>query len=80
MNSTRLEEASPHTSTTRQVWEQVDGNKIKSIHPPLEYLKINTSNQQIITIPFKTGANKDDKDPLILQDTKLIYQQNNYQS
>ena len=63
-----------------QVWEQVDGNKIKAIHPPLNDLKINTLNRQILATPFKTGANKDDKEPVLMQDIKSIYQQNNYQS
>lgn len=68
------------SSYLSQVWEQVDGNKIKSIHPSLKDLKINTSNRQIIATPFKSWANKDDKNPVILQDIKSIYQQNNYYS
>lgn len=58
----------------------VDGNKIKLIHSPLKYLKINTSNRQIIAITCKTWVNKDDRDSVDLPDIKAIYQQNNYQN
>ena len=34
------------SSSLSQVWEQVDGNKIKSIHSPLKDLKINKSKRR----------------------------------
>lgn len=63
-----------NTSTTlNQVWEQINGEKSKSIYPPVRGLKIKTPHRQIIAIPFKTGANKNDKDPVILSGIKYIY-------
>ena len=59
---------------------ETNGNKTKSVHPPLTDIKIETSQRKIIATPFKTRANLNNNETATKAEIKEIYQQNNYHS
>ncbi|KAI5659783.1 hypothetical protein M9H77_28576 [Catharanthus roseus] len=64
-----------HTSLAKN-WKLSDGNIITQIHPPLQSLRLDTPDGEIIASPFKKG--KDTDDSLNMDDIRKIYHQNNY--
>lgn len=68
------------SSTLSHTWEMTNGETHKSVHPPLKDIKIHTPQRQVIATPFRTGANRDDRDSINMADIKIVYEQNNYQS
>ena len=68
------------SSTLYTTWEITNGETQKSVHPPLKDIKLHIPQRQIIATPFRTGANRDDRDSINMADIKIVYEQNNYQS
>ncbi|KAI5681992.1 hypothetical protein M9H77_03220 [Catharanthus roseus] len=64
-----------HTSLAKK-WKLSDGNIITQIHPPLQSLRLDTSEGEIVASPFKKG--KDSDDSIKMEDIRKIYHQNNY--
>ncbi|KAI5676513.1 hypothetical protein M9H77_07463 [Catharanthus roseus] len=57
-------------------WKLNDGSLITQIHPPLQTIRLDTPDGEIIASPFKKG--KDNDDSIKMDDIKKIYHQNNY--
>ncbi|KAI5683613.1 hypothetical protein M9H77_04841 [Catharanthus roseus] len=64
-----------HTNLAKK-WKLSDGNIITQIHPPLQSLRLDTPEGELIASPFKKG--KDSNDSINMEDIRKIYHQNNY--